>query len=156
MDVDHQLGKVVLGGNGDAIKRTFEECACPLVGFVDGFGVGVEQIGELLAGILAAEDRPSRLMRALSETCLVLVSMPGFLFIDGLGAYQEVKMIPQQAIGIRIGYGYDVLGVEPEEIGVVTLFDKDILPVITTVVDVVIRAIFQPFGHRHSGGTQET
>ena len=108
MDVDHQLGKVVLGGNADATKRTFEERACPLVCFVDGFGVGVEQVGELLAGILAAEDRPSRLMRALSGTCLVLVSMPGFLFTDSLDAHQEVKMIPQQAIGIRIGYGYDV------------------------------------------------
>ena len=108
MDVDHQLGKVVLGGNGDATKRTFEERACPLVGFVDGFGVGVEQIGELLAGILAAEDRPSRSMRVLSGTCLVQVSMPGFLFTDSLDAHQEVKMIPQQAIGIRIGYGYDV------------------------------------------------
>ena len=46
--------------------------------------------------------------------------MPGFLFTDGLDAHQEVKVIPQQAIGIRIGYGYDVFGVEPEEIGVVS------------------------------------
>jgi hypothetical protein len=52
-----------------------------------------------------------------------------------------MEMIPQQAIGIRFGYRFDVAGVELEEIPIVALLNKEILPVDASVVDVVIPAV---------------
>ncbi len=49
-------------------------------------------------------------------------------------------MVPQQAISKCIGYRFDVLGVELQEVRIIPLFSKDIFPVIASVVDVVIPA----------------
>ena len=47
-------------------------------------------------------------------------------------------MIGQQTIGKRIHDGFDMFGVQSEEIRVVALLFEEVLPVITPIVDVVI------------------
>ena len=48
VDVHHQPGKVSVGINPDALEGVLKEAAGATVGFVDRFGVGVEQVAELL------------------------------------------------------------------------------------------------------------
>ena len=52
MDVDHEPDKVSIGGDLYAAKGSLEERAATVVGFVEGFGVGIEQVGKALAGLL--------------------------------------------------------------------------------------------------------
>ena len=53
---------------------------------------------------------------------------------------KHVKMVSQQAIGIRFRDRLDVFEVELQEVRVVTLFDKDVFPVGATVIDVIVHA----------------
>ena len=67
-------------------------------------------------------------------------------------ANQEMKMIAQQAIDKCIGHRFNVPGVESQEIGIVALLQKDVFPVVASVVDVIILAGLEGdwFGHRFS------
>jgi hypothetical protein len=58
-------------------------------------------------------------------------------------------MITQQTIGIGICNRLDILGVEPHEVVVITLIDKQVFPVITPVVDMIVLAKLEwnGFGH---------
>ena len=46
-------------------------------------------------------------------------------------------MVFQQAIGIRLRHGLNVLGVEQQKVAVVALFHKDVLAVGAAIVDVI-------------------
>jgi hypothetical protein len=62
---------------------------------------------------------------------------------------QEVKVVSQQTIGIRIGYRLDVLGVELQKIAVVAFLDKDVFAIVATVVDMIILAVLERNWVRH-------
>jgi hypothetical protein len=52
-------------------------------------------------------------------------------------------MVSQQAIRVRISHRLGVFGVESEEIPIVALFEKDVLPVVATVVDVIVLTVLE-------------
>jgi hypothetical protein len=88
VDVAHQCRKVGVGPDRNTAKAFLEQAAGATVGFVDGLGVAVEKVGELLGWRLG---RPARSWI--------------------LDTHQQVKMVAQQDIGERIGDGGDVFGV---------------------------------------------
>ena len=51
VDVGDNVPELTLIRNQDTTERVLEEAAAPAAGGVDGLGVGVEEIGELLANI---------------------------------------------------------------------------------------------------------
>ena len=55
MDVGDQVNKVFVGGHRDATEWVLEQAAGTLIYLVDRFGIGVEQIAKLLAGVLGFE-----------------------------------------------------------------------------------------------------
>jgi hypothetical protein len=62
---------------------------------------------------------------------------------------QEVKVVSQQTIGIRIDYRLDVLGVESQKIAVVAFLDKDVFAIVAMVVDMIILAVLERNWVRH-------
>jgi hypothetical protein len=56
VDVRDQMDKVGVRIHEDAPEWVLKEAACAPIGLVDCFGVGVEQVSELLAGILGLGD----------------------------------------------------------------------------------------------------
>ena len=50
VDVGHEVDEVRFGGDGDAAEGVFEQAAGAIVGLVDGLGVRVKEVSELLAG----------------------------------------------------------------------------------------------------------
>ena len=52
MDVGDQMDKVGVGGDRYPAKGTLEQGTSAVIGFVDGFGIGVEQVGKVLTGFL--------------------------------------------------------------------------------------------------------
>ena len=61
-----------------------------------------------------------------------------------------MKVITQQAVGVGIGNGLNIFGIQRQEIRIVPLLKEDILAVVTPVEDMVIAAILKRlgFGHR--------
>ena len=56
VDVRDQMDKVRVRIYEDAPEWVLKETACASISLVDRFGVGVEQVSELLAGLLGLED----------------------------------------------------------------------------------------------------
>ena len=52
MDVGDHIPELTVGGNGHAPKGMLEQASRSSIGSVDGFGVGIEEIGELLARVI--------------------------------------------------------------------------------------------------------
>ena len=59
-----------------------------------------------------------------------------------LDAYEEVKMVVQQAVGIGICSRFDILCIQFQEVAVVTLFSKQRLSAITAIVDMIVLSAF--------------
>ena len=51
VDVGDEVVVVGVGGDGDAAKGVFQEGAGTAVGFVKGFGIGIAEVAEGLAGV---------------------------------------------------------------------------------------------------------
>ena len=66
-----------------------------------------------------------------------------FLFFERFDPHQDVKVVTQQAIGVGVGDGPDVLGVELEEMAVVAIFAEEVLAVVAAVVDVIVGVVFE-------------
>jgi len=52
-------------------------------------------------------------------------------------------MVAQQGVSKRVGDGLDEFDVQAEKVGVVALFDKDILATVAPVVDVIVLAVLE-------------
>jgi hypothetical protein len=50
VDIEHQVRVVALRGDLDAAKAFLKQASSPTVGLVDGLGIGVKEIGEMLGG----------------------------------------------------------------------------------------------------------
>lgn len=51
VNVDYHLSQIVFVFNLLSPERSLEQAAMPIIPFVDVFGVGVEQMGEVVGGI---------------------------------------------------------------------------------------------------------
>jgi len=143
VDVCDQLSKVGIRGYWDATEWVLKETAGTLIGFVDRFGIGVEQIAELLAGVLGLEDSGApRDPWGLGDP-KGLNGLIGALLFQRLDANQEVKVVSQQAIGIGMGNGLDVPAIEVQELVVVAFLDEDVFPVVATIVDVIVLTVLE-------------
>ncbi len=133
MDVMYQLHEITVRCDRDPAKAMFKQAAGTLIDLVDGLGVGVEKVGE------------------------VLIDLRGFRNLEGLvrdlgglfDAYQQMKVIAEQAIGKCVGNGFDVVSVEPEKIGIVAFFSENVLAVDATIIDVIIDARLESDGLLH-------
>jgi len=118
--------------------RPFEQRAIATIALVECARVGVEEIGEMLAGGLAwVRPRP-------------VDGLHGFMATDELfddhaifHSQREVEMVAQQAVGIGIHQPADVVGVELQEAPVVVRPMEDRRVVDTAVVDVVGNAVLK-------------
>jgi len=135
MDISNQMHKMRIAGNLNPSKRVLEQAASASIGIVDSFCVGVEQISELLAW---------------GCSFYRFSSLQDFYLINSFYAHQEMEVIAQQAVRIRIGNACDVPGVELQEVSVVAYFFKDVFPVVAAVVDVVVTAVLKGCWFRHS------
>jgi hypothetical protein len=52
MDIGDYVPELSIGSNRHATKGILEQAAGPAVGFVDGLGVGIEEIGEAVADVM--------------------------------------------------------------------------------------------------------
>jgi len=65
------------------------------------------------------------------------------LIIEVLYPHQQVKVVAQQAIGVGLDNGLDIVSVQLQEIAVIALLDKEVFPVVVAVIDVIIPAPLQ-------------
>ena len=117
MDVPNQGAEAPLRGHVDPSEALLKKAARPAIGFVDGFGVAVEEVRELLGRVLRRIQR---------------------LFVVGLDAHEQVEVVFHQAVRERLGDGLDVLGILIQEVALIFRFEEKILD--APVVDVVVMA----------------
>ena len=115
-------------GNQNPSKWVLEQAACATIGIVDRFCVGVEQISELLAWGCCF-----KMFRSLQD----------FYLLHSFNAHQEMEVIAQQAVRIRVCNTCDVPGVELQEVRIIALFYEDVFPVVAAVVDVVVTSVLK-------------
>ena len=60
-----------------------------------------------------------------------------------------MKVVAQQAVGVGIGHGQDVVGVEFEKVAVVAFFEEDVLAVVAAVKDVIVLVVLERDGLGH-------
>ena len=117
VDIRHQVKQVRSRHDLDPLEWVLEQAAGALVGLIHRLAVGVEQIAELLAWThFFVLMRPLRIR---------------------LEPHQHMKVVFQEAIGIRIGHVWDVARIQIEEMVIVALFFKKIFAIVATIVDVV-------------------
>lgn len=108
-----------------------KQTARALVSFVNGFGVAIEKMAELAAGLQRMKNRRGFAQRNVGNLCSL------GLLLHRLYSHQKMKVVLHQTIGIRIRHGYNIFDVKLQKIMVVPFFKKDVLPVNAPVVDVV-------------------
>lgn len=131
MNVIEESEEVPVGLNLDAPKSFLKQTAGTVVGFVDSFGIAVEQVAKSLGDLLGGEE-----LRHEAGACGATVSQPE-RDCPGFDANQQVKMIPHKAISEGVGNRVDVFGIELHEVEVVALFPKNIPAIISTGVNVI-------------------
>jgi hypothetical protein len=88
-----------------------KQAPCPAVGFVVGFRVGIEKVGEILIGLPP-------------ETVKVFKTLTVSHFCSLPDPDQQMKMVGHQYPGIGIRNGREVLVVKVQKITVVASFPK--------------------------------
>lgn len=121
MNVMNEGHKIAVRRDQQAAKMMLKQTAGAPVGFVDGFGVGVQPIVKGVAHGAAIEVETDA------------VSNP----------HQQMKVVPQQAVGKCFGHRGNVFGVEFQKIGIVALFDKEVGSVDPAIIDMIVLTRFK-------------
>lgn len=134
MDIVDEVQQIRFRHDGNSSKRVLKETAGASIHLVDCLGVGVEEVGEGLAGRRAG-FRPQGLW---------LVH-----FLLRFDADEQVKMIFQQAIGIGVGNRCNVFYVLVQKVTMVVCADKDVFAIVATRENMVRDAMLERwwFGH---------
>ena len=152
VNIGDHIPELAFTGNCDASKRMLKQAARTPVGLVDSLGVGVEEMRELLTDAVSPQgfSQPYRNMVGWIARVGNFLGLPNFLL--RFGSYRKMEMVPQQAVGERIRDRLDVPSVQVHEVGVIALFDKNILAVDSAIVDVIVSVEEEWSGAAHVRG----
>ena len=117
----------------DPAERIGKQTTGSAIGFVNGFSVGVEEIG----ACLACRRQSPALPRFVSCSP---TSMDRCILVN---ANSHMEMIAHQAIGKCAGDWLNVMRIQLKEVRVVSLFAEQIFPINATIEDVVVAAGLQ-------------
>ena len=117
VDVADDMDKVVRILYENAAERRFKQATGAAKNFVDALRVAVEKVGERFAGGVLGRSRV--------EVC------------DFLRADEQMKMVAQQAIGVRFSDGRNMMGVFAQEVLIIFVAAKEILAIDAAVINVV-------------------
>lgn len=123
----HEIGFAV---DRDSFEGAFKQCACSLYSDIDAARIGVEEVGEILAGFFEFET-------------------PQVFSV--LYAPRNMKVISQKTICPRVCNWTNILPPQFHKIGIVSFLNKDVFAVVATIVDVIKSSVSDGWdigGHR--------
>ena len=118
MNICHKLSEIGIVCDGLAFEVLFEETAGAIIGFVEGFGIGVEEVREVAIGWF--------------ETFQVFKTWKVCF-----NANQKMKVIRQKAVRESIHNWRNILVIKLQKIIIIPFFDEDRLAVIAAVVNMI-------------------
>jgi hypothetical protein len=131
VDVRYEIRKVAIVVHENAAKGLFEQAAGALVRLVERFGVSAEQVGEGVA-------------------CLQGPAVVWWAGLAVLDSHEKMEMVRHQAVGVGLGDGFDVVGVQLEKVGIVALLPEQSFATVAptsagrhfaAIVDVIVLAV---------------
>ena len=135
MDIVNQPRKVSLRLDFLAAKWCFQQTTCPAIDLVHPLSVGVEQLRPLIA------DCFRKIIEYRNGAFRHLSRFSHHLY--RLDPNQKVKVIFHLAVSIGIHHWCNVLTILLQEVRVVPVFEIDVVSIIPTVVDVIVRIRLQ-------------